>query len=223
MKNIIAIIPAYNEAEKIGQVVNDVEKYVNHIIIVDDGSKDNTKQAIKGKKTIILRHICNLGQGAAFQTGFEKAKELKADIVITYDADGQFNAAEIPQMVSQLLESKVDIALGSRFLGKTIGLPFMKLITLKIGIIFTSIFSGLKLTDTHNGFRAFNKNTLDKITIKHNRMAHSSEIIDQIKKHHLKFIEVPVTVSYDEYSKRKGQSPFNAFNIFLDLVTKRLY
>lgn len=223
MEKIFAVIPAFNEEGRIGQVIKDIEKFVDKIIVIDDGSTDQTATRVQSRKAVVLKHLCNLGQGAAFQTGFEYARRSKAEIVITYDADGQFKASEIPNLLRPILQKEADIVLGSRFLGQAENITLRKLITLKLGIIFTLIFSEINLTDTHNGFRALNRKALKKIMITQNRMAHASEIIDQIKKNKLKYKEVPVTVLYDNYTRQKGQSVFNALRIAFDLVSKRLY
>lgn len=220
--NIIAIIPAYNEEKRISHVIDDICKYVTTIVVVDDGSTDNTAVIVKNKSVILVQHLLNLGAGAALQTGLDFAKTLNPDVVVSYDADGQFAPEEIPDIINPILKNKCDFVSGSRFLGKTINMPFLKFIILKIGILFTYIFSGIKLTDTHNGFRAFSKKALDTIQIHQNGMAHASEIIDQIKRYNLRAIEVPVTITYDTYSKQKGQRYSNAFNIIWHLIFHKL-
>jgi glycosyltransferase involved in cell wall biosynthesis len=222
-KDVYIIIPAYNEGKMIGKVVADIKKegYKN-IIVVDDGSSDNTYEVAKKAGAKVLRHVVNLGQGAAIETGLEYARQKKAEIVVTFDADGQFLASEIEKIIEPVIKRNVDVVLGSRFLGKAVNMPFLKKITLKAAIIFTDIFSDIKLTDTHNGFRAFSKKAINKIFINQRQMAHASDIIDQIKRHNLKYYEVPVTVLYSEYSMKKGQSIFNAIKIFFDLIFDKL-
>ncbi len=222
-KTIFIIIPALNEEKKIKVVVDEAAKFGDTVVIVDDGSKDKTILQVKNPKAVILKHCVNLGQGAALRTGLEYAQKMGADIAVTFDADGQFIASEIPKIIKPVVEGKADIVLGSRFLGQTVNMPFSRFITLKLGIYFTYFFSGIKLSDTHNGFRALNRKAIQNIKITHNKMAHSSEIIDLTKKHKLKLIEIPVTVIYNEYSKQRGQSSFNALRICLDLIAKKLY
>lgn len=222
-KNIYAVIAAYNEERTISDVLTDLKKYVNQIIVVDDGSSDNTSKIVAKHKVILLKHLANLGQGAALQTGFEFAIRKNADIVITYDADGQFLAKDIPKLIKPILQNKADIVLGSRFLGQTINMPLSRLLTLKMGILFTYIFSNLKLSDVYNGLRALNKVALRKIIITQNRLAHASEILDRIKTNNLRFIEIPVTVIYTDYSKKKGEKNFNAIKVFIDLISRKLY
>ena len=222
-KNLITVVvPAYNEPYKIKEVINQVAKYVDLIVLVDDGSKDSVVNIVKNSKTVILRHCINLGQGAAIQTAFEYLKKIEPKVIVTFDADGQFLAEEIPRVVAPILNKKVDVVLGSRFLGATINMPFVRKCVLKTGIFFTWVFSEIKLTDTHNGFRALSKKALHLIDISQNRMAHASEIIDQIKSKKLSHLEVPVTVKYNLESKKKGQKNRQSINILLDLISKKL-
>jgi len=221
-QKIFIIIPAYNEESSIGKVVNDVAKHATKVIVVDDGSTDQTADNVKNRKAVVIKHMCNLGQGAALQTGFDYAKYKNADVAVTFDADGQQNPADIPKLIKKLNEMNADVVLGSRFLGNTKNIPFTKYITLKIGILFTNILSNLNLTDTHNGFRVFTKAAIVKIEIKHNRMAHASEIIEEIRKNKLKYIEAPVNINYNKYSMQKGQSISNSINILIDLLFNKL-
>lgn len=223
MAKIFIVIPAYNEEKVIGKVITDIKKEgYRNIIVVDDGSVDKTSDVAKKKGATVLRHILNLGQGAAIETGLEYCRKVGADIVVTFDADGQFKTNEIKKVIKPIINKKTEVVLGSRFLGKTVNIPFSKKLTLKAAVIFTDIFSNIKLTDTHNGFRAFSKNALNKIFINHSGMAHASDIIDQIKRYNLKYQEVPVTVLYTDYSLKKGQSIFNSIRILLDLLFEKL-
>jgi len=223
MPKIFIVIPAYNEEKVIGKVISDIKKEgFKNIIVVDDGSEDKTADVAKKEGAKVLRHILNLGQGAAIETGLQYCRKIDADVVVTFDADGQFKASEIKKIIKPIIDKKADIVLGSRFLGKAVNIPFLKKLTLQAAIIFTDIFSNIKLTDTHNGFRAFSKKALNKIFINHSGMAHASDIIDQIKRHNLKYQEVPVTVFYTDYSLKKGQSILNSIRIVLDLLFDKL-
>lgn len=219
---VYLVIPAYNEEKMIGDVIRNVAPYCSKIIVVDDGSTDRTTTRATHSKTKVLRHIINLGQGAALQTGFDYAKKEGADIVVSFDADGQFDAKEIKKIVDPIARGKADVTLGSRFLGKTIGMPLTRYLILKTAIWFTAIFSNARLTDTHNGFRGFNKKSLSKIHLTQSGMAHASEIIDQIVINKLRFVEVPVTIRYNTYTLHKGQKTTNSLQIFSDLVFKKI-
>lgn len=217
---ITVVIPAFNEEKRLGSVLTDLKKHkIKEIIVVDDGSDDNTILVAQKEKVTIIPHPVNLGQGAAIQTGLEYAKRIGSEITVTFDADGQFVASEVPRMIKPILQKKVDIVLGSRFLGKAVNIPLTRKFILKLGIIFTWLFSGIKLTDTHNGFRAFSRKALSLINIKQNGMAHASEIIHQIKRYRLKYCEIPVTV---KYSRGHGPKSENIINILADLITREL-
>lgn len=235
---IIVVVPAYNEAVKIGEVVKDIKKEIENVIVVDDGSNDETGEIAKTAGAIVLTHSINRGQGAALQTGINFALEYGADIIVTFDADGQLLASEIDQVVKPLLLGEVDIVLGSRFLNKSSTflrglmpqgkvldkinqIPANKKIILRLAILVTRLYTGLKITDTHNGFRAISSQAAKKIEIRQDGMAHASEILEQIKKYNLKFKEVPVTMRYTEYSIKKGQKLSNSFRIILDLILDR--
>ncbi len=219
---IFAVIPAYNEAEVIKQVVNSISNMVDEVIVVDDGSSDQTFcLAIEsGAKT--LRHFLNRGQGAALQTGIDFALRMGADIIVTYDADGQFIPEEIEKIIKPLLLGECDICLGSRFLDDKSKIPKIKKTVLKFAVLVTRIYTGLSVTDTHNGFRALSEKAARLIIIKQDKMAHASEILEQVKKHNLKFKEIPVTVKYTDYSLQKGQKISNSFKIIRDLIISRV-
>lgn len=193
------------------------------VIVVDDCSSDASKEILGNLPIHYLRHSINLGQGAALQTGMDFALQKGADIVIHFDADGQHPANEIPELIQPILDGKCDVVLGSRFLDKTKieNIPFKKRILLKMACWVNGWITGLWLTDAHNGFRALNRKALQNIYLTENRMAHATEILSLIKKNNLRVKEIPVTISYTEYSMQKGQSMWNAVNILFDLFKKR--
>ncbi len=211
----IAVIPAYNEEKTIADVVEEVKKYVDEVVVVDDGSADRTIERAKEAGAIVYSHFMNRGQGAALETGKKIALLRQADIIVTYDADGQFVAEEIANVVRPIAEGRVDVVLGARF-GKS-DMPLAKKFFLKGATIFTRLTSGLNLSDTHNGFRAFSRSAAEKITIEQNRMAHASEILEKIGRHNLRYVEVPVTVKYFSSKVRRGQRLPDYLKILFDL------
>ncbi len=218
------VIPAYNEECSIENVMSQLTKAGYSILVIDDCSTDKTVEITLTYPITLLHHSINLGQGAALQTGFDYLlKNTSAEYVITFDSDGQHNVDDIPKILTLLKTGQYDVVLGSRFMeSSTIeGMPFSKLITLKLGVIFTQITTRLKVTDTHNGLRGFSISSLHKIHIYQNRMAHASEILSQIARFKLKYCEVPVTIRYSDYSIKKGQSIFNFLNILWDLFIGR--
>lgn len=221
MPGIIIIIPAYNEtAEVLNSVINGLKSYSVSIVVVDDGSQPQVQQI---DSVHLITHPVNLGQGAAIQTGLEYAKLRDAEIAISFDADGQHNPADIQSLIDELNTGETDVALGSRFLYDNSTIPFRKIILLKFARWLNYLFTGLLLSDAHNGLRAFNKKALQHISITENRMAHASEILFEIKKHKLKFKEIPVTINYTSYSKAKGQSGWDSIRILFDLVLHKLF
>jgi glycosyltransferase involved in cell wall biosynthesis len=194
----------------------------SNVVVVDDGSSDATLEAALGFPVWVLRHPINCGQGAALRTGIGFAVERGAAVVVTFDADGQHDAGEIPRMVAPIAEGRADAVLGSRFLGQLVGIPWTRRLVLLGGVLFTRIFSGVRVTDTHNGFRAFSRSAAEQIRFAQDRMAHASEIIDQLRVLQLKFCEVPVTIRYTEATLAKGQSSWNAIKIAGQLLLGRL-
>jgi len=213
------VIPAYNEAARIGRVIEDLKKHgYRDVIVVDDCSTDRTGSIAKRHGAHVIRHSRNRGQGAALRTGIKAALADGADIIVTFDGDGQHRAEEIAHLVAPVLAGEADAALGSRFLGRAPGMPWYKLVTLKGSIIVERLLLGVHLTDVHNGFRALSRKAAERIEISQDGMAHASEIVYELHRKALRFVEVPVTIAYDEYAKRKGQSVFNACRILAAIV-----
>lgn len=219
---IIAVIPAYNESKTISQVVREVGKLVDKVIVVDDGSEDKTGRLAKETGALVLSHLINRGQGASLQTGTEYALKIGAEIIVHFDADGQFEPKDINKAVEPIKSLKVDIVFGSRFKGSHHDMPIIKRWVLKGGTIFNFLFTGIKLTDAHCGLRALSQKAAKKLILSQDRMAHATEYLQEVKRHHLKFKEVPVSVKYTDYSKNKGQSAWNAFKILWELVTGKI-
>ena len=222
--NIYIIIPAYNEDKTIGGVISGIRSnYPDYkVVVVDDGSNDNTYQQTLAAGVKVLSHLINRGQGAAIGTGIKYALAKGAEIIITFDADGQHQVADLSKIIRPIIENQAAVVLGSRFLSGTNQIPLLRKIILKLGVIFTRIISGVKLTDAHNGLRAFGRKAAERINITQDRMAHSSEIIEEIKKNKLNFIEVPVTVNYTKYSLQKGQTAFDSLKIVKDILIKKI-
>jgi len=218
---VSVVIPAYNEEKMIGKVVDGLKGKVSRITVVDDGSRDLTAEKARQAGAEVIRHCLNRGQGAALQTGIIYALNGGADFIVTFDADGQFLAEEIDLIVEPLLLGQVDVTLGSRFLDNKSDIPWEKLFILKIATWITNLYTGLKLTDIHNGFRGMSRRAAKLIQIRQDGMAHASEILEQIRKYNLKYLEVPVTIRYTDYSRLKGQKVSNSFRIIKDLLLSR--
>ena len=217
------VIAAYREEKSIAKVVQALTKagYQN-IVVVDDGSKDKTFEAASEHTPRVLRHVINCGQGAALKTGIDYALMQGAEFIVTFDADGQHRVEDLPAMINPVINGEADITLGSRFLGSAKNLPFLRRIVLKCGALVVWAMYGVRLTDSHNGFRAMSRHAAELIDLKSDRMEHASEFIDEIKKKKLRYKEIPITVLYTEYSKARGQSNWNAFRILYKMLLHRL-
>jgi len=216
--NVWVIVPVFNEADVVADVIRRVQAQGYQVVCVDDGSTDSSAQVARMAGASLVVHPANLGQGAAIQTGIDFALGRGADLVCTFDADGQHDAGDLPTLVAALASRRADFALGSRFLGNAIDLPPAREALLRAAIAFTRLTTGLKVTDTHNGVRAMTRRAAACIHLRHNRMAHASEILTQIRRSRLRMIEVPVTVRYTEYSLKKGQRSLSAIRVLTDLA-----
>ena len=216
------VMAAYNEAACIADVVCEVRRQYANVVVVDDGSTDDTFDAARRVATYTLRHLLNRGQGAALQTGIEFALRQGASYIVTFDADGQHRVEDIPAMVGPIASGDCEITLGSRFLGSTENMPASRRRTLRMAVLFTRIVNRVELTDAHNGFRAFSRRAAEQIKITLDRMAHASELIDQISATGLPFIEVPVRIRYTDYSISKGQTARGAVQIVVQYLLGRM-
>ena len=223
--DVYIIIPVFNEAATLRNVLVDLEANgFTNVIVVDDGSTEDIFYGISDLPVYYLRHRANLGQGAALQTGFEFARKFHPSVVVTFDADGQHDAKDLPAMIIPVLKGEADITLGSRFLTlKQKGMPAGRKWILKIARMINFLFTGLLLSDAHNGFRALSNKALHSIVLTENRMAHASEFILQMKQHELVFLEVPVNIRYTAYSKKKGQRSTESIKILFDLVLHKFF
>jgi glycosyltransferase involved in cell wall biosynthesis len=216
------IIPVYNEEPVIKKVILQVLAHFDHVVCVDDGSKDASVNEIAQTKAYLIEHPINMGQGAALQTGVEFARQLgKVKYFVTFDADGQHRIEDVEAMIKEIQTGDFDIILGSRFLGKTIGMSKSKMIILKLAIKFTNLTSGLRLTDTHNGLRVFTRKVAEDLQITLPDMAHASELLEIIAEKKYSYKEIPVTIEYTDYSRSKGQSIINAVNIGIDMLLRK--
>ncbi len=229
-KKIFIVVPAYNEANAIGEVIDSIRKEgFNNIIVVDDGSQDSTAKIARSKNAYVVKHLINRGKGAATQTGMDAAKLLDADIVVTIDADGQHYANDIKKIVKPLLYDDYDVALGSRFLRKN-SIPFGKRIVNYLANLITFVFYGIYVTDSQSGFRAYNKESNARINTTMDRYEFESEILHQMKNLHLTYKEVPIKVRYTNYSKTRynhipdfqPQGLVNGIKMFLKMVVRSI-
>ena len=221
---VFVVIPAYNENAVIGSVIKELLPYNFRLIIVDDGSETALYSLFEKSPVIILRHPVNLGQGAALQTGIEFALSKDANYIVTFDGDGQHQASDIDRLLEPLISNEADITLGSRFMeGSKHNMSNRRKITIKIARLINFFFTGLMLTDAYNGLRALNSKAADAAQIQENGMAHATEFLARIKKYKLRYLELPVTIRYTEYSRKKGLTVWNGFRIFFDILLNKIF
>jgi glycosyltransferase involved in cell wall biosynthesis len=199
---VVVVIPAYNEERFIGSVVLKVLKHPVTVIVVDDGSEDDTANVAEAAGAKVVSHSDNMGYGSAITTGLQASKSYNPEAVIVLDADGQHLPAELPNVVCPILTGEADIVLGSRYLDKTSRVPPHRLIGHWFFNQLIGIGSGVKVSDSQSGYRAFSRKALDLIDFKSSGMFFASEIQFQAKKHGLKIFEVPVTIHYFDPPKR---------------------
>lgn len=219
--SVFVVIPALNEAEVVGDVIEQVRRECPNVVLVNDGSTDDTAARARLAGAQVVSHAINLGQGAALQTGITYALRLGASHIVTFDADGQHDPRQIATLI-QSLGPGFDVALGSRFKGTTIDMPLKRRIVLQTACWVNYALTGLQLSDAHNGLRAFTRSAAQRLSLRQAGMAHATEIVAQVARHRLKYVEVPVTIRYTAYSLAKGQKLSNSVNILIDLLLKGL-
>lgn len=222
-REIVILIPAYNEGRIIKRTIAQLEPYFENIVCVNDGSRDDTADQIQKTSAQLISHPINLGQGAALRTAFDYALlNTNYKYFVTFDADGQHRPSDAKKMVNFMRQEGVDVVLGSRFLGETRHSTRSRRALLKAAVVFTNLTSGIKLSDAHNGLRVFSRGAAERLQLTMPDMAHASEINHRIKEQHMTFAEFPVTITYSEYSTRKGQSALNSINIAFDILLHKV-
>lgn len=216
INKVWAVIPAYNEEKSIGYIIKETKKYVDNVIVVDDGSKDRTYNAAKKNDAVVLRHVVNLGKGAALKTGCDFAIDNNAEIIVAIDADAQHDPKEIPNFLKSIKGN--DIVFGYRRLNKN--MPFI----LKFGNWFISktikLLYGIKLRDTQCGYRAFTSNAYKKIRWNATDYSMESEMVAKTGKYNLKYKEIPIQTIYSD--KYKGTTILDGVKIVFNMMLWRV-
>ncbi len=220
---VFIVIAAFHEAPAIAAVVHGLRAAGwRHVVVVDDGSEDATSSEAAAAGALVLRHALNRGQGAALQTGIAFALRRGAGVVVTFDADGQHRPEDLPGLIAPILSGEVDVVLGSRFLGHQGAVPWRRRLLLRAARRFQRWTSGLALTDAHNGLRALSRRMALQFNLRMDRMAHASELVDQIAASGLRWREVSVHVVYTDYARAKGQRGWAAARVLRDYLLGRL-
>lgn len=225
--SVCVVIPAFNEARVIGDVISDVIKsfkstpYLVEIVVVDDASKDATATIAKKHSATVISHILNTGAGGATATGLSYAQQNDFDIACTMDADGQHDSQDVVEGVKQLILRKADLMIGSRLINNQ-GMSKVKILGNKgLGFV-TYILFGINSTDSQSGLRIYSRTALEQLRWKTSGYEFCSEMLWRAKQLGLKIDEYPIKAIYTEYSKAKGQNNWNAINIVKSLLKRRI-
>lgn len=202
---LIAVVPAWNEEKTIGDVLDGLRSRVDRVVVVDDGSADRTSEIARGRGADVVRHSVNRGLGAALGTGIRAALNAGADVIVTFDADGQHDPADVPAVVAPVLDGKADLVIGTR-LADPRGMPLVRRLANQTGNLVTWTLFGARTSDSQSGFRALSRRAAGAVEIKTDRMEVSSEIIVEAHRLGLRIAEVPIHSRYTAYSMSKGQS-----------------
>ncbi|MFH1255599.1 MAG: glycosyltransferase family 2 protein [bacterium] len=218
---IFCVIPAFNEEKNIAAVVSRAKNFTDVVVAVDDGSSDRTADFAEKSGAVLLKHIINRGQGAALRTGTAYCLDNGADIIVHFDADGQFLSQDIKRVVAPIELGQAQVVFGSRFLcaEHSSEMPFFKkYFIMPLAKAANKLFFGINLTDPQSGFRAMSAEAASEISWKQDRMAHCSEIMFEVKKNNFKIKEVPIKVIYKNF----GQNFSGGLKILKDLFIAML-
>jgi len=216
---VFCVIPSWNCAETLPEVINSLRDKVDRIVVVDDGSSDNTAELLSNQQIDFIKHPINRGQGAALKTGTEHALNEDAEIIIHFDADGQFSASDIENVIEPISNKTADIVFGSRFLNNKTVMPILKKrIIMPMARFINRWLFNIKLTDPQSGFRALSRRAAEKINWQQDRMAHCSEILVEAHASGLSIKEVPIKVTYNDFGQRFG----GGLSILKDLFIAKL-
>lgn len=233
------LIPCLNEGDRLARFVSELVGEIRagglgppgfecvDVVIVDDGSRVPVQLPSVESQLVrvrVLRHLVNLGQGAALQTALEYARDfLNADLFVTLDADGQHRPQDLFVLLEPLIRKQVDFVFGNRFMGRTIEVPRARKWLLRLATAFEVGLTGIRTHDSHNGFRAFSRKAAQVIELRQNRMAHATEFKQLVATQGLTYREVPVSIRYSAETLEKGQSNWGSLRILKDLLQLYLF
>lgn len=218
---IIAVIPAFNEAERVGPVVEGARRFADAVVVVDDGSTDATVAVCERAGARVIRHLENAGAGAATMTGLEAARAMGANTVVTLDADGQHDPADIPFVLAPIREDRADIVFANRF-GQKNHIPAVRRIFNSIGNVLTLLAAGKWVSDSQCGFKALGPKALKEVDLRMTGFEFCTEIVREAAVRHWRIAEVPTKVIYSEYTMAKGQSFANGVKTALRILLRSI-
>lgn len=203
-QKVIAGIPAYNQENNISEVIRKASKYVDEVIVADDGSTDNTARVAEAAGAIVIRSEFNQGAGHATKTCFRVAKERDADVLVTLDSDGQHNAEELPRVLAPVIERVADLVIGSRFLDDNYNIPRYRRFGINVITSLLNIASEVKVSDSQSCFRSYNRKALSCLNITEKGFAFSIELLVQARRKGLAITEVPISCVYHSASHTRN-------------------
>ena len=217
----IAVVPAFNEERTVGEVVRSLRHFVDRVLVVDDGSSDRSAEAARAAGATVVTHVLNRGLGAALATGIAAALRLGAETVVTFDADGQHRAEDIPRLVARIEAGEAEAAIGCRTADRT-RMPWTRRLANWLGNCLTYLLFGLWVQDSQSGLRAFSRYAAERLDLRCDRMEVSSEFVAEIKRHGWRLDEVPIVPIYTDYSLSKGQGFLVGLKTALRLLLRRV-
>lgn len=219
----IAAMPAYNESHVIAEVILGCKKHVDKVVVIDDGSSDNTAEIAHSAGAYVVRHNQNLGYGAALKSCFNTARELGADAMVLIDSDGQHNPEEITKLLAPLTQG-FDLVIGSRFVnGNGKNVPTYRKVGMKVLDFATHMAGGIKVTDSQSGFRAYGKKAIEKIRFFGDNMSAGSEILLKAKDLNLKFTEVEIHCKYDIEDCSTQNPVSHGLRVLIDILKDMMF
>jgi len=222
--NVFVVIPSYNEGGRLQKVVQSIVDHgFTNIVVVDDGSTDNSIESVRQYKPVVLRHVINRGAGAATGTGLRYCKSAGADTVVMIDADTQHDAGNISTLLDAHYKENADVSIGNRGMGDGGETPFGIGFYNRIANLVTSVIAGERVYDSQSGFKVFSRKALDSIKLEQDRFEYCSEILIKAHKNNLKVINVPVLVYYPKEIEGKGQGLIVGIKTFLNLLHSFLF
>ena len=198
---IIAAIPAYNEERHVGDVVSKTSRYVDQVFVIDDGSSDRTEEKARAAGAVVIRHHVNMGKGEAINTAFKMAREISPLAMVLLDGDNQHNPDEIPLLLKPIISNQCDMVVGSRYLRQN-NIPAYRMLGQYVLTLTTNLGSGIKLTDSQSGFRAFSRLAINQMYFNEKGLSVESEMQFIVGEKYLKVQEVPISTNYNDEVKR---------------------
>ena len=214
----LAAIPCHDEGLAIGSVVLKARKYVDEVLVVDDGSMDDTVEVAAEAGAVIVSHEVNKGYGAAIRSCFNYAKGDGFEVMVILDGDGQHDPSYIPDFIKAAKTGKADVVIGSRFLEKNKTIPKYRIVGMKVLNVFTGLVGNMETTDSQSGYRAYSRRAIEKIRITNHDMGAGSEILTQVGDCNLNVVEIPIDVRYDIEGTSSKNPVSHGVGVLMDLI-----